>query len=57
MPTIRPDRVVASEWKDCETCGAPLGPPEFVNYNIHEEAWRGSFKLPHPKQHVYSRFP
>ena len=25
------------EWKDCEICGAPLGPPKFVNHRIREE--------------------
>ena len=36
-PIPKPDRVVIPDWKNCEICGVPLGPPEFVNHHIREE--------------------
>lgn len=45
-PVPRPDVVKEPEWpENCERCGAPLGPPEYVNHNIREEISNPSPKL------------
>lgn len=44
-PTPKPDVVKVPEWKECERCGALLGPPSHVNHNTVEEISNPSPKV------------